>query len=269
MISRPPHPALRPFVSQLWSSERGDAGSSSHAREHALPTGAMHLVFRFAATPLRLYRSSSDTLGFTVGHALIGGVRSTHYIRDTSTPSMSVGAMLRPGSAELLFDATAEALAERHTSLDCVWGTQAALIHECLSEAPTPEARLQCLERELLRRLPTVRGLHPAVAVALAHFDGVTKVETVVEYSGYSHRRFIAQFRRAVGMTPKTYSRIQRFQQTLALTQGRLAPDWSQIAVEMGFADQAHLIRDFKAFAGVTPEQYRLSKPLARNHLPR
>ena len=217
---------------------------------------------------------------------------------------MSVGAMLRPGTAEVLFGATAEALAERHTPLDCVWGAQADCLHERLAEASTAEARLQLLERELLRRLPTVRGLHPAVAMALAHFDGVTQVQTVVEHSGYSHRRFIAQFRRAVGLTPKTYLRIQRFQRTLEAAQGREgapdgqdarmvrshgcegapdgqdarmvrshgcegAPDWSLIAADMGFADQSHLIRDFKAFAGVTPEQYRLAQPAARNHLPR
>lgn len=266
MISRPPHPALRPFVSQLWASESDVANSS---REHVLPTGAMHIVLRLSQSPLRLYRSSSDAVGYTVGHALIGGVRSAHYIRDVSTPSSSVGAMLRPGASELLFGATAEALAERHTGLDCAWGTQANTLLAQLSEASTPQERLQRLERVLLARLPGVRGLHPAVAAALEHFDGVTRVHTLVKQSGYSHRRFIAQFRRAVGLTPKTYLRIQRLQQALEMLQRRPGIDWSHIAAEMGFVDQSHLIRDFKALTGLTPEQYRSAQPISQNHVPR
>jgi AraC-like DNA-binding protein len=269
MLSRPPLPALRPFVSQLWASESEPASSrSGPAREHALPTGAMHIVFRLNPEPLRLFRSSDDAVGYTVGHALVGGVRSAHYIRDVSSPSCAVGAILRPGAAELLFRASAEEFAERHTQLDCLWSDTDA-IHAQLTEARTLEQRLVHLENALLSRLPKVHGLHPAVAVALEHFDGMTRVQTVVEHTGYSHRRFIAQFRRAVGLTPKTYLRVQRFQQALVLAHDQATPDWSQIAAELGFTDQSHLIRDFKAFAGITPEQYRLAKPISPNHVPR
>lgn len=270
MASLVPHPALRPFVSLLWASDDSDSpASSAPSREHALPTGAMHLVFRLGPTPLRLYRSHDDTIGYTVGHALIGGARSTHYIRDTSVPSPSIGAMLRPGAAEILFKATAEELAEQHTSLECVWGHEGQLVHEQLAEAPTAQVQLALFERILLERLPTVRGLHPAVAAALADFAEFVDVQTAVKHSGYSHRRFIAQFRRAVGLTPKTYVRIKRFQRALGLAVGGDNPDWSSIAADVGLTDQSHLIREFKSFAGVTPEQYRAARPVSRNHLPR
>ena len=76
-------------------------------------------------------------------------------------------------------------------------------------------SRLDAFERLLAQRLPVVRGLHPAVARALERLGSPTAVHEVVKQSGYSHRRFITLFSRAVGLTPKMYARVMRFQRAL------------------------------------------------------
>jgi AraC-like DNA-binding protein len=81
-----------------------------------------------------------------------------------------------------------------------------------LAELSSPEERLDAFERMLADRLPVVRGLHPAVARALQQFGAANTIREVVRQSGYSHRRFITLFSRAVGLTPKTYCRVLRFQ---------------------------------------------------------
>ena len=87
---------------------------------------------------------------------------------------------------------------------------------------------------------------------------------------GLSHRRFIEVFSAEVGLTPKLYGRIQRFQRASASTQGQPLPDWSKIAAECGYFDQSHLIRDFMAFSGLSPAEFlRHSRPLTKeNRLP-
>ncbi|HKX26175.1 MAG TPA: DUF6597 domain-containing transcriptional factor, partial [Blastocatellia bacterium] len=185
MLKRPPQPALRPFVKTLWVSDQtGLQRSPQFDREHVLPTGEMHLVFRLSDPPLRLFENAEDTRGRVLRHAVVGGVRSTFYVREISSPGVAVGAQLLPGAAELLFGAPAGELAERHTLLDDLWSRGAGSAREQLLEAGSPEVRLEVLESILAARLPAMRGLHPAVAQALEQFWTTTDVRRVVRASG-------------------------------------------------------------------------------------
>jgi AraC-like DNA-binding protein len=267
-IYRPPRPDLRPFVSLLWAGTADAAGSSRlPQREHVLPTGAMHLVFRLGDTPLRLFAGAHDRLGTPLGPALIGGARAMYYAREVTLGSGSVGAMLRPGAARSLLGAPADAFAHRHTELDDVWGRQAGSLRERLLDADEPEAQLVALEDALAERVPTIRGMHPAVADAMSRLAIREPVHAVVERSGYSHRHFIRLFRDEVGLTPAAVSRILRFQRALALVQREAVP-WATIAATAGYSDQSHFNREFAAVTGMTPSRYRLADPAAPNHVP-
>lgn len=237
------------------------------AHEHLLPGGAMHLVFRLSDSPLRILDPAAASAQ-PVGAAMVGGVRSRYYIREMSAPSCSVGAVLRAGAAEQLFGVSTGALAERHTPLEDLWGAAARSVRDRLLEAGSGAARLAILEAVLAARLPRVRGLHPAIAAVLDALPALPSVEAAVQHSGLSHRRFIAQFRHAVGLAPKLYLRVLRFQRALRLIrQGRVA-SLAEIAAEAGYSDQAHFNREFLEFAGATPTSYLRRAPDDANHLP-
>jgi AraC-like DNA-binding protein len=181
----------------------------------------MHLVFRLTDCPLRILCSQDDSRMRPVGSSIVGGIRSRFYIRELSAPSCSVGAVLRPGAAGLLFGATADELAERHTRLEDLWDASARSVRERLLEADNAVDRLAILESTLAARLPRVRSLHPAIASVIDEMHSLHSVEAAVQQSGISHRQFIAHFRRAVGLAPKTYLRVLRFQRALqSLRQG-------------------------------------------------
>ena len=93
-------------------------------------------------------------------------------------------------------------------------------------------------------------------------------IEAAVQRSGLSHRHFVALFRRAVGLAPKAYSRVLRFQNALRAARSGKADSWAGIAHDAGYSDQAHFTRDFVEFAGVTPSAYRRLAPAEVNHLP-
>ena len=268
MLTRPPRPALRPFVKTLWAA--GPATSprvDGVGRERVLPTGEMHLVFRLSDHPLRLFESIDDPEGRTISHAIVGGVRASFYVRDVSEPVCSVGAQLHPSASALLFGVPAEELAGRHTPLDDLWGTAAPEARQLL-QVESPERQLEILEELLAARLPRVRALHPAVAHALERFTTNVSVHEVVREGGWSHRRFIELFRNAMGVTPKLYTRLLRFQRTIR----RLAADprasWVDVALESGYSDQPHFNREFREFAGVTPGEYRALAPSHAHHVP-
>ncbi|HKU78283.1 MAG TPA: helix-turn-helix domain-containing protein, partial [Rhodanobacteraceae bacterium] len=117
-------------------------------------------------------------------------------------------------------------------------------------------------------RLPRVHGLHPAVAAALAGFRESQDVHATVAASGYSHRHFIAVFEHETGLTPKRFSRVQRFRRLLAHAAVHPALSWTELALAHGYSDQPHFNRDFRAFAGMTPGEYRRAAPHYPHHVP-
>lgn len=261
--SRPPCPALRPWVRLLWAGS--SAGGTPH-REHVLPTGAMHLALRLDGPPLRLYEGAGDPHGTQLGHAVVGGARDTYYLRDTGQPGDSVGAQLEPGAAHALFAATAEELAGRHTLLGDLWGSEAAQLLEQLQAVRGAAARMDLLQAHLLHRL---RGalLHPAVAAALGRLRAGASVAQAVRAGGLSHRHLVLRFREATGLAPKQHARVLRLQDALAgLAQEGMGI--ADVALQAGFADQAHFAREFRAFAGMTPGDWRRLAPAHTHHVP-
>ena len=237
-------------------------------RERVLPTGTMHLAIRLSNHPLRLFDDVHDCTKREIGYAIVGGARSTYYVRDISEPASSVGAQLLPGSAELLFGVPADELAGRHTPLEDLWGHSAVETRERLLEGDSLERQLDIFESFLVARLPRVHGLHPAVAHALERFSTTADVREVVRQTGYSHRRFIELFSRAVGLTPKLYCRVLRFQHVVELTAAKQSASWIDVALAAGYSDQSHFNRQFREFAGVTPGEYDELSPLSPNHVP-
>jgi AraC-like DNA-binding protein len=268
ILKRLPRAALRPFVEALWATdETGEPLSVATHREHVLPTGLMHLVFRLSNDPLRLFTDVHDAAGETVGDALVGGARASFYIREVTGPLCSVGAQLRPGASEVLFGVPAHELAGRHTRLDDLWGRLAVSSHDRLAETRSLEERLDVFEGILAHRLPAVRAVHPAVARALQQFSATSNVHYVVSNSGYSHRAFIALFLQSVGLTPKRYCRVLRFRRALQRVSAR-HETLADVAAAAGYSDQAHFNREFREFAGVTPVQFWRASPRFAHHVP-
>lgn len=258
-----PGPSLQPFASVLWATPRGRAQAP---REHSLPSGAMHLALRLDGAALRLYAHADDRVGDTVSCAVVGGARDAYCIKDTATPTRSVGAVLRPGAARALFGCGAHELAGRHIPLELLWGGDAARLLERLAELDDPCAQIAVLHAALQSRLRRVHALHPQIARAVCDLASGARVADAVAGSGRSHRHFIAQFRDAVGLSPKAYGRVARLQSALHdMQRNRSCAD---VALAAGFSDQAHFNREFRRFAGVTPSVYRRTATLARQHVP-
>lgn len=266
MVTLTPSPALRPFVRQLWISE--SAARPEAAREHVLPTGDMHLVFRLAGPALRLFAGADDATGSVIRGPVVGGPRSSFYVKESGASVLTAGVQLLPGAALSLFGVSAAELAERHTLLADLWGTKADSALDQLASVAGAGRQLNVLEQLLAQGLRRPRAMHPAVAHLLAAGAGVVRIDTIVRDSCYSHRGFIALFRQATGMSPKRYARLMRFRALLAALHGPGHTALGELALDAGYSDQAHMTREFREFAGMTPLQYRLLAPASANHVP-
>lgn len=270
-LSRAPVAELRPFVRLVWASlakaDRSCRSSGAQAIEHVLPTGAMHLVVRPGNASLRLIEPELVLRG-----SVIGGARSTAYRKDLSCAADSVGAMIEPGACAALLGIPGIEASETHLSLADVWGdTEERRLHERLEECRTLEAKLALFESRLLERIRRACNVHPMVSHsvrALAASPEI-RISDLVARSGYSHRVFVQRFREATGLGPKTYARVLRFQRAVAAVSGSLGGDDARLALDLGYADQAHFCREFREMSGLRPAEYRAAAPSSPNHVPR
>jgi len=273
-MQQAPLPLLAGFIRSVWTSTPEQAGQThtKETREFILPTGEMHLVIRLSGPPICIFEHTRDAAGQNLGYAVVGGARAAFYAKDVPGASQAIGVQLLPGAAQALLGMPADELAGRHTRLDDLWGHSAACMREQLLAMASPADRMHLIQTLLLARLrPASAPAHPAITRALAKLKAGGSVRDTVMQSGYSHRHFIRQFSQAVGLPPKLYGRVQRFQHALGLMQrsGTLqAPRLPDVALDAGYSDQPHFNREFRQFSGLTPEQYRRAPVVSPNHVP-
>lgn len=268
LLVRIPPPPLSDFVAMFWLYE-GDPGP--HARERILPKGTAQLVVNLGEDSIRVYDREDPERVESCRGAVVAGPASEYQVIDTAEQRCCVGIAFRPGGTFPFFQPPAAELRDANVPLDALWGRRAFELRERLLEAETPEARLDVLERLLLAE--AVRGLerHPAVDFALREFLAVPQARTIAEVTGQlglSPRRFIEVFSEQVGLTPKLFCRVRRFQEVLRQIHLEKRPDWTEIALSCGYFDQAHFNRDFRAFSGLSPSAFLAHPREYLNHVP-
>ncbi len=252
---RVPRGVLGEFVELLWLYE---GNVVPHARERLLPMATMELV-------IDLRGSTASSRATTVA-----GPHSEPFVLDTSDEIAVLGVHFRAGGGFPFFDVPAGELHNVRLGLDALWGAAAARLVEQVLAAPTPDARFDLLERALLARARTLER-HPAVAFALRELSRpppAPRITQVTEAVSLSQRRFLDRFRSEVGMSPKLFARVQRFQSVVRTVHALSEVDWADIAAACGYCDQAHFIHDFRSFSGFTPAAYLQLKSDHRNHVP-
>jgi AraC-like DNA-binding protein len=248
-----PRAPLSAFVERLWLCTDAQVARS----ERILPSGTIELVFNLAEDEVRIDERR-------LSGAVFSGTYARSFVIDATQHAAMLGVHFRPGGAVAFLGAPARELTDTHVDLSDLWG--ATGLRERLCEAASVEERFRMLEDALVARLRGSR--HAAVPAALEAFEqsrGAASIREVARATGLSRRRLTDVFRDAVGLTPKVFCRVLRFQHARTLA-GR---DWSEIALAARYADQAHLIRDFREFASMTPAEYarRVSDDCMSNHV--
>ena len=171
----------------------------------------------------------------------------------------------------LLGAASALEFCDRSVALDSMWGSQASALLEQLRDAESAGKRLRILEAAITDRTQRDgRTIHPAVDYALQVFNKAPHIRTVADVSreiGWSRRWFSHAFSEAVGITPKRYCRLMRFQRVVRQMASDEPVDWVDVALAGGFCDQAHLVHEFRAFSGLSPERYLAAERPFPNHV--
>jgi AraC-like DNA-binding protein len=261
-ISRAPrNEALAPYVEALWVQR----GELTHGYEKLLPSGRMQVLVNLEADELCDYTLEGRRMHQTHGAAL-QGARVAPMLIDTAHQRYICGVSFAAGGAWPFLGVPASEVAGRVIDLSDLWGTCGRVLRERLLEAHHPRAQLEVLETALLERGTSFDRGSGDVRLACRLLESGARVGSVGDRLGLSPRRIINLFRTHVGMSPKVFARLARFQSLLRARQ--IEVPWVELAAANGFSDQAHMIKEFRVFAGSTPSNYRPRSHEAPHHVP-
>lgn len=262
-VEQPPCERLLPWVRSLWYCR---APQIPHCRERVLPNGSVQLVVSLRREFLTDCREDG-TLSARLPRAIVVGARGRFEIIDTADMDELVGVAFRPAGFARVFRERADLFFEQSIGLEDVCSRTNFV--ERLSDAETPRDKLRTMDTILceLLRPHTDRSEIVDQAIHLLQ-AGRVRIRECARSIGLSERRLSQVFREEVGLSPKTWCRIRRFQEAVnALHRGSDIP-WADLALECGYYDQSHFANDFRAFSGIDPTTYSLLRGRWRNHVP-
>ncbi|WP_212927821.1 helix-turn-helix domain-containing protein [Oceanobacillus sp. J11TS1] len=263
-----PQRPLSNFINIFWYYK---SYKLPHEMERVLPDGSMELVINLEEDLIKVYDQKNQDRFKSFRGSLISGPHSDFTVIDTACQASTIGIHFKPGGAFPFLNISANELYNRHISLETLWGAKAVEMRDQLLEVEMPAAKFRVLEHYLLEMINQASALHPAVVFALKKFQDFPyqlKIADVTDQISLSSRRFIQVFKEEVGMTPKQFYRIQRFQNALQLINDGDQVDWTTLALTCGYYDQAHFIHDFRAFSGLSPTVYHMNQEKQQNHVP-
>jgi AraC-like DNA-binding protein len=172
--------------------------------------------------------------------------------------SETVGAWFRPGGASRFFDIPLSDLADTAVAVGDIWKTRGSPPSSTLADLDEA-ARIDRVEALLLARLrrrqPRTGALDvEGLAASVLRSAGRVTVDGMARAAGVSRQHLSREFRKRIGIGPKLFGRLARFQSVLAHASARVTTDWARVALDMGFADQSHMIAECRQFSGLTPQ---------------
>jgi AraC-like DNA-binding protein len=251
------HPELRGAVMPYFSCEI----TAAPFTRQLVPDGSVDVLFSLDGS----YGQRPDAVEPEI--CVAGAVTSPVAVQRPAG-SLVIGVSFAPGAAAGFLGVPLHHLTDRVCDVREMWGRDAGDLLDQLRDA-APAARGGLLDSFLLRKRAAARVPDPALMAGVelirAH-GGRLSMRALAERLGVPERRLERLFLAGVGVSPKKLARIARLHAVLGrLAHARAASvPWGMLAIEFGFADQAHLIREFRQLVGTTPASY--ARDDARSH---
>ncbi len=259
--AKPEAELLRPLVDCIWCGGGEELGS----RHLRLPDGRMQLLFDLSGEGISDFHLDGSPRCHVASGVALQGPRTRAAIIDASAQRSTLGVSFFPGGAAPFFAIPAWELVDCLVDLNEVCAAVPGDLVQGLREADSIEKRFRLMESALLKILGSRDADCRRAGGIVSLMRRQHSIGSIEAGLGLHPRGFIAWFRQHVGPSPKEFQRLERFQALLDLTD--CADSWSRRAAAVGYSDQAHMIREFRSFTGMTPTQYAPVSISALNHV--
>lgn len=261
-------PPLDRHVAGIWAV----SGAVPVTAETVLPNGVVELIFNLGPPHRVVDGHGGDATGDRwYRRAWLAGMQQGPLTIASQGHTDLVGVRFRPGGAAAVFGLSLAAITDAVVELDqldVVDGSLGLLWHRLL--AADIDTRVALVTSALVHRTrarTNRRRPDHRVEAAIGHLPTAPSLAALADHVGMSHKHLITRFHEDVGVTPSRLRRILRFHRLVRRLDGDADPDWAALAPEHGFSDQSHLVREFRALAGVTPTQFLRTRMAGEPHL--
>ncbi len=249
-----PSPELQPFVKCFWTLE--DEARDKPVKQRVIPDGCMEMIIHYGDHYHQYFEDGSFIL--QPGSFLFGQI--TKYIEIAPTGKTGiVAARFLPDGLMPFLTIPVSTLGNKAVSLNDVFGKMGTKLEEDVLLAGNNKLRIELVEEFLLTRLKnpqTIDTLTKACVEVIFQSKGQWDVMLVAEKVSINRRNMERRFTSAVGMSPKQLCRVARLQATMKMLEQKKFISLTSLAYENGYYDQAHFIKDFKEFTGMSPKSF-------------
>jgi AraC-like DNA-binding protein len=251
-----PAAALVGYVNGAYQGWIEDTSRSVRRRE--VPSGFIPLILNFGSA-FRMIDPGNPNGPGQSRRSFVAGLHESFALVESTGSSICVQVNITPLAAHLVLGVPMNSLANRVVELDDILGVASRRLIERLGNALSWGARFDILDAFLTDRLLKARPVSEGIVWAWQTLNmtaGQIPISRLADQVGCSRKHLIALFHAQVGLPPKMLARILRFQRVLEQLKADNGLRWVEIAQDCGYYDQAHLIRDFRAFAGSSPTEF-------------
>jgi len=248
---RPPSPALAAVIKHYWSLEYDGVDAEP---ETILPDGCPELIFSLAH---RFRRIDGVKTELQPASLFAGQISRRITIRPTGKVKL-FGVRFKPMGAFALCGYSLHELTDRMFDIDSIFGREGSLLEEAINIAPNLETRIGLFERFALstKRNGSDQTSTSTAIDLITESRGNVQISTLTTYLNRSERSLERSFRERVGLPPKLFARIVRFQNLVRTIETSSDPRMLDTALSFGYFDQSHMIRDFREFSSKSPLEY-------------
>ncbi|MEV4680545.1 AraC family transcriptional regulator [Streptomyces kurssanovii] len=266
-IGARPAPALQQYVDSYVGFDLRGLPTGVHCG----PPSRLLTAVISLSDPIEMAAGVDDGSPVTRFSSVAGGLMCRSVAVHHDGRQQGVQVSLTPLGARAVYGMPAAVLAHRLVPLDELLGALGTELVDRLRTATTWAARFTALDELLLRAVGRAAGddrmrrVRPEVAEAwrrLVAARGCVQVGAVAAELGWSRRHLTERFRGELGLSPKTLARVLRFEHAHELATTQHPPPWADVATISGYADQAHLVRDWREFTGRSPTAWRRGEVL-------
>lgn len=230
-----------------------------HSIERVVPTGHVFILFELDGIERQTYDSESLEPSATFRRAWVSGLHRNHLsISAHNDSEMFVIQFKAFGAYPFLQQPMAE-LADRVVQGDYFSSKDLVATRELLHSAATSKDKFVVADQWLHANFDQTLLPPQSFINVVENMQArpAAKLNEVIESFEGTQKHFISQFKKYIGITPKQYQRVLRFNDVFTQMQSDQFLSWSDIAHRCGYSDQSHFIREFKSFSGLIPKSFR------------
>ena len=257
---------LAQHVECFWFLANDNDATTRIDAERVFPDGCLEWIFQLADL---FQRSSLSGDWETQPRSFVVGQLTRFLLLQPTGRVEIMGVRFKPGGAYRFLPLPLDCLTDRNVATSDVWGRSGSYIEGAVLEVSDNVRRQKLVEKFLLNQLQrtTQRPRLEAAVEEVIRSRGQTRVRDLASRLDVSSRQLEREFRSGVGSSPKALARIIRFQNLLRLVGEGALREWAHVALESGYSDQPHMVREFREFAGQSPSASDMSGQLGSHFI--